>query len=116
MNLHYINSTEAWIYFINDGKTGTFNNKGKPIHDFIETSVIKGSEKKFGKHPTQKPLELMDSFVETLTNESDHIVDPFMGSGTTGVSAIKNGRSFIGIECNKTYFNIAKKRIEDVCN
>lgn len=45
MNLHFINSTEAWIYFINNGRTGTFNNNGKPIHDFIETALTPMNEK-----------------------------------------------------------------------
>jgi DNA modification methylase len=45
MNLHFVNSTEAWIYFINNGTTGTFNNKGKLFHDFFETSITPKNEK-----------------------------------------------------------------------
>lgn len=64
MNLHFVNSTESWIYFTYKTKTGTFNNNGKVLHDFIETSVTSNSEKKYGKHPTQKPEALMEHFVK----------------------------------------------------
>lgn len=111
MNLHFINSTESWVYFINGARTGTFNNGGKALHDFYETSVTPKSEKAFGKHPTQKPVELMDYFVRTLTNPGDMVLDPFMGSGSTGVSALRLGREFTGVELNKDYFDIAAKRM-----
>ncbi|KYC60139.1 DNA-methyltransferase [Heyndrickxia coagulans] len=114
MNLHFINSTEAWIYFINNGRTGTFNNNGKPIHDFIETALTPMNEKKYGKHPTQKPEQLLEHFIKVLSNENDTVLDPFMGSGTTGKVAKQNNRNFIGIELSKDYFEIAKKRINDV--
>lgn len=110
MNLHFINSTESWIYFTYGGKTGTFNNEGKAIHDFIETSTISVGEKKYGKHPTQKPEKLMDFFVKILSNQGDTVLDPFMGSGSTGVAALRHGRDFIGIELNDKYFEIAEKR------
>lgn len=113
MNLQFINSTETWIYLVNDGTTGTFNNKGKAIHDFIETSTINNNERKFGKHPTQKPIGLLNHFIEILTNEGDIVLDPFMGSGTTGVSCKKLNRKFLGIELNEGYFNLSKKRIEE---
>lgn len=112
MNLHFINSTEAWVYFINGAKTGTFNNQGKVLHDFFETSVTPASEKSFGKHPTQKPLALMNYFVSTLSNPGDVILDPFMGSGSTGVSALQSGRDFIGVELDEHYFRIANNRMK----
>lgn len=114
MNLHFVNSTEAWLYFTYKKRTGTFNNNGKVIHDFIETSLTTSTEKKYGKHPTQKPLSLINQLVTILSNENDLIVDPFMGTGTTGVSALSNNRDFIGIEIEKKYFEIAQKRIEDI--
>ena len=101
MNLHFINSTETWVYLINEGKTGKFNNNGKAIHDFIETSSIGAGEKKYGKHPTQKPIELMEHFIKLLTDKGDVILDPFMGSGSTGVASVKNERRFFGIEFDK---------------
>lgn len=114
MNLHFINSTEAWIYFINQGRTGTFNNNGKAIHDFIETSTISAKERKEGKHPTQKPEEILSHFIHILTNDNDLILDPFMGSGSTGVAALKAKRRFYGIEIDEKYFNIAVKRLGEV--
>lgn len=114
MNLHFVNSTEAWIYFTIGAKRGTFNNDGALLHDFIESSVTPGSEKKFGKHPTQKPIQIMNYFVNTLTNPDDVVLDPFMGSGSAGVSAVSNGRRFIGIELSPEYFQISLNRIKAV--
>lgn len=111
MNLHFINSTESWIYFINEGTTGTFNNEGKPVHDFIETATISNSERKNGKHPTQKPIGLMSHFIKLLSNPYETILDPFMGSGSTGVASILENRNFIGIELNPEYYTIAKTRL-----
>lgn len=114
MNLHFVGSVEGWIYFVYNKKTGTFNNAGKVIHDFIETPVISKSEKTHGKHPTQKPLLLIDHFVTILSHEGDIVLDPFMGSGTTGVSAVKNKRMFIGSEINKEYFQLSCDRISSL--
>ena len=112
-DLHFINSTECWIYFVYKRKTGVFNNNGKTIHDFYETSVTPLSEKKLGKHPTQKPVALMRWFIKLLSNPGDTVLDPFMGSGTTAVAAKKEKRDFIGIELDKSYFDLAKKRTEE---
>ena len=68
-------------------------------------------EMRFG-HPTQKPLELMQWCIERLPDPSRTILDPFMGSGTTGVACQKLGRRFIGIEIEPRYFDIACRRIE----
>lgn len=111
MNLHFINSTESWLYFINDGTTGTFNNNGLPIHDHIETGTISASERKFGKHPTQKPIALMEHFIKLLSNSNEIVLDPFMGSGSTGIAALMNERNFIGIEINTEYYNLANSRL-----
>lgn len=112
MNLHFVNSNECWIYFIKDKKTGTFNNKTLEL-DFIETSVTSAREKRFGKHPTQKPIKLMEHFIRLLSNDGDLILDPFLGSGSSAVAAKRLGRNFIGIELNKEYYNLAKKRVEN---
>lgn len=111
MNLHFVNSTEAWIYFVYKKRTGTFNNGGAMFHDFIETSVTPNGERKFGKHPTQKPEGLIQHFVEILSNLHDCVLDPFMGSGTTGVVAKRADRDFIGIELDEGYYKIAEERI-----
>lgn len=114
MNLHFLSSLEFWVYFTYKKKTGTFNNNGKPIHNFMETSVTPKSEKKYGKHPTQKPLSITKELVELLSNEGDIVLDPFMGTGTTGVACLMTGREFIGIEKEPEYFEIARKRLEEV--
>lgn len=113
MNLHFVNSTEAWIYFTYKTRTGTFNNDGLMLHDFVETSVTPNGERKYGKHPTQKPEVLIKHFVDVLSNENDCVLDPFMGSGTTGVVSKRGNRNFIGIELNEDYYNIADERIKE---
>jgi site-specific DNA-methyltransferase (adenine-specific) len=64
-------------------------------------------------HETQKPLRLMSKLVSLFTQPGDLILDPYMGSGTTGVAAVKNGRRFLGIEKNEKYFDGACRRIEE---
>jgi site-specific DNA-methyltransferase (adenine-specific) len=64
-----------------------------------------------GRHPTEKPIPLMREILQDFTNPGDTILDPFMGSGTTGVACAKMGRRFIGIELDKKYFDIACERI-----
>lgn len=75
--------------------------------------IVPWSKERNG-HPTQKPEQLMDRLVTIFSNEGDTVLDYTMGSGTTGVSAIKLGRNFIGIEQDKQWFDIAKERIENV--
>ncbi len=64
-------------------------------------------------HTTQKQLALMEWILVNYTHEGDTILDPFMGSGTTGVACVKTGRNFIGIELDEKYFKIAERRIHD---
>ena len=71
------------------------------------------NEKTFGKHPTQKPVDLLNRIIMASTNEGDVVLDPFLGSGTTAVSCALNNRKYIGIEKEKEYFELAKKRVED---
>lgn len=65
------------------------------------------------EHPTQKPVGVMEWCIQKLPETAQTILDPFMGSGTTGVACAKLGRSFIGIERDEEYFDIACKRIEE---
>ena len=71
-------------------------------------------EKKFGKHPTQKPLDLLRRIVLASTNAGDVIVDPFTGSSTTGIAAVREGRRFIGIDKDRKYLDLSIKRYEDL--
>ena len=111
MNIHFVNSTEAWVYFVKDDTSGTFNNNGKLEHDFIETSLATSKEKKYGKHPTQKPTKIISHFIKLLSNKNDVILDPFMGSGTTAVCSRKMGRKFIGIDLDEKYYELSKTRM-----
>ena len=114
MNLHFINSTEAWVYFTYKNRTGTFNNNGKAIHDFFETSVTPAGERTFGRHPTPKPVMLLSQMVQLLSNEGDTVFDPFMGSGSTGVAALMNKRNLIGSEIKEEYCEKSRARMENV--
>lgn len=66
------------------------------------------------KHPTQKSEKVISEIMSILSNENDLILDPFMGSGTTGAVAKKTNRKFIGIELDKEYFEIAESRINKI--
>ena len=74
-------------------------------------TILKFKQEK-GLHPTQKPVGLMEYLIQTYTNKGDVVLDPTMGSGTTGVACINTDRKFIGIEREKKYFDVAKDRIE----
>lgn len=78
----------------------------------VYTHCVNGPER-HGGHPTEKPRRLMSEIIGDFTNEGQTILDPFMGSGTTGVAAVQMGRDFIGIEREPKYFDIACRRIEE---
>ncbi len=67
----------------------------------------------FTGHPSQKPNKLLVELIEKFTNPGDLILDPFMGSGTTGVACVQTGRRFVGIEIDPNYYAIAEKRIKE---
>jgi len=75
--------------------------------------VVHGTDKRNVKHPTQKPVELMEYLIKTYTNENETVLDFTMGSGSTGVAAKNLNRNFIGIEQDQKYFNIAEQRIKE---
>jgi len=85
-------------------------NGGKQMKDVWQYSLTPKREKVFGKHPTQKPLALLERIILASTNENDLILDPFNGSGTTGVAAVMHNRKYIGIDNEKEYLKITKKR------
>lgn len=105
-NRHYRPDTEIYIHAWGEG--------GFPVGSLADKSryffAPVGQQSDYA-HPTVKPLALM---VKIIRNVNDGVViDPFMGSGTTGVACVKLGRSFIGIEREKSYFDIACRRIDD---
>jgi len=83
---------------------------GGGSRNVITCNVTSG---RYGGHPTEKPLGVMNALVGLYTNENQTIADFFMGSGTTGVAAVQEGRKFIGIELERKYFDIACRRIEE---
>lgn len=91
-------------------------NGGKQMRTIWEIPTTPKREKQFGYHPTQKPKELLYRCIISSTNEGDSILDPFCGSGTTGVVAIENNRSFIGIDNDKEYLELTNKRIKQIIN
>jgi site-specific DNA-methyltransferase (adenine-specific) len=91
-------------------------NGGKQMKDVWTGALTKPSEKTEGKHPTQKPEYLLERIVLALTEKGQVVLDPFCGSGTTGVEAIRLGRKFIGIDNEEDYLIITKKRLEKLAN
>lgn len=87
-------------------------NGGKQMKDVWTSSITPPKEKTEGKHPTQKPLFLLDRIVRCSSKEGDTVLDPFCGSGTTAIAAIKNNRKFIGIEQNEEFLKLTIKRIQ----
>ena len=87
-------------------------NGGKQMKDVWESSLTKPSEKKHGKHPTQKPMEILEKIILSSTDEGDLILDPFNGSGTTGIVASKLNRKYIGIEKEKEFLDLTIRRKE----
>ncbi|MFW6046793.1 MAG: DNA-methyltransferase [Candidatus Woesearchaeota archaeon] len=87
---------------------------GKQMRSIWHIPLTPLSEKKHGKHPTQKPLELLKRIISSSSKKDALIVDPFNGSGTTGVVAKMLGRNYIGIDNDLNYLYLSKKRIESV--
>ncbi|MFX1525637.1 MAG: DNA-methyltransferase [Promethearchaeota archaeon] len=88
-------------------------NVDKQMRSVWSIPLIPKDEKEFGKHPTQKPLELLNRIISSSTNEGDLVLDPFVGSGTTGVVCSILKRRFIGIDSNEAYLRVATKRFKD---
>ena len=98
------------IYVLGDSE-GFFGYRGSDViaHHPCQAAAIRGRI-----HPMEKPVGLMAVLIEKMRGQT--ILDPFMGSGTTGVACVRLGRKFIGIELERKYFDIACKRIEDAYN
>ena len=107
-NSNFKSSVEVCIVFTK-GKTNKKWQRGGTENNYFMSPFVLGKESV--NHPTQKPESLMSYFINLLSAEGDVILDPFMGSGTTGVSSIKHGRRFIGIEIDSTYYKLSSDRI-----
>ena len=119
----FTHSTETILWARKDLKKNkyTFNydlmkelNDNKQMKDVWTTSLTKPSEKKQGKHPTQKPLEILNKIILASTKENDLILDPFCGSSTTGIAAIKLNRRYIGIDNEKEYLDLSIRRYQEI--
>ncbi|MFW5804138.1 MAG: DNA-methyltransferase [bacterium] len=98
-----------------DWKEDFLKKPSKQMRSVWAIFTPKNGEKKYGKHPTQKPEALLERIVLACSQENDIILDPFCGSATTGVAALKNTRKFVGIDAEKDYLDrIAIPRIKDV--
>ena len=103
--------------FIPFSELQEINSKFKKVFNLeglkFKPNVLEFKKDYSGYHPTQKPVALMEYLIKTYTNEGEVVLDFTMGSGSTGVACINTDRKFIGIELDKNYFDIAKKRIEE---
>ena len=106
-NRYYLNAYEM-ILMLRKGKARSINNMG--TKNVLQINNIIGNK----KHPTEKPVELMEILVENSTTRGGVVIDPFMGSGSTGVACKNTGREFIGIEIDEKYFDVAKDRIKNI--
>ncbi len=99
------------------GKTDKYeilHKKGNQMRSVWAITTPKKEEKQFGKHPTQKSLELLKRIVVASSNENDLILDPFAGSCTTAVACKLYNRKFVGIDINSKYLEIGKQRIDNI--
>lgn len=116
---YFTHSTETIIWAAKDKKSKHyFNydgirklNNGKQMKTVWTIAAPNGDEKRFGKHPTQKPLQLLERIVLASTKVGDLIFDPFTGSSTTGIAAIKLNRFFVGCELEDEYISLSIKRL-----
>ena len=91
-----------------------FFHKGrKLINGKRDPNVLEFKKTRNELHPTQKPVDMTEYMIGKFSDEGDVILDPFMGSGTTGIACLNTNRRFIGMELEEDYFNIAKERIEN---
>nr|WP_230314485.1 site-specific DNA-methyltransferase [Candidatus Contendobacter odensis] len=89
------------------------DNRGKQMQSLWSITPPAPREKRFGKHPTQKPEALLDRIIRASSNAGDLVLDPFCGSGTTGVISARLRRRFVGFDIDENYLDLAVKRIED---
>ena len=121
----FTESTEFILWAVNNeskkAKNWTFNyetmkamNNNKQMRNMWEIPLIRPSERKYGKHPSQKPIRVVERIVLAGTNENDLILDPFSGAGTTGVVAEEQNRKWVMIEKEEEYNQIAQKRLDEL--
>ena len=105
----FLNACELICCVWNKGHTWNFKSQ-KTMHNFFESPICMGKERL--SHPTQKPVKLLRHIIEIASQPGDHVLDPFMGVGSTGQACLELNRRFTGFEIDKKYFNMAKNRIK----
>lgn len=106
-NKWYMNSVE-FILFLRKGKAKKINNLG--VKNILRVPNIQKGKK---THPTEKPIDLMKTLIENSSFPQGVVLDPFMGTGSTGVACVNTNRKFIGIEIDRGYFEIASERMSE---
>lgn len=117
---YFTHSTETVIWAAKNEKSRhCFNyeamrrmNSGKQMKTVWRIKPPSRVEKRFGKHPTQKPVQLLERIILASTREGDIVFDPFTGSGTTGVAAINLNRRFVGCELDEEFLSMSVKRLD----
>jgi len=117
---YFTHSTEVVLWAAKNAKSKHYFdyplmkkiNLGKQMRNVWEISAPQAEEKKFGKHPTQKPVALLKRIIQASTKEDDLVLDPFCGSSTTGVAAVLLKRKYVGIDLEEEYLELSKKRLE----
>lgn len=118
----FTHSTETILWAKKDLKKSKYlfnyhdmkiENGGKQMKDVWTGSLTKPSEKKQGKHPTQKPLYLLERIIKASTKPNDIVLDPFAGSSTTGVACKRLDRKYIGIEIDTNFIELSKRRLNN---
>lgn len=108
----YVQDLEFAVWAVKSGAKWVFNKPSDvPYLRSIFTHALVSGREKLG-HPTQKSLKLMKDLIQIHTNPNEVVLDPFMGSGSTGAACLELGREFIGIERDKKFFAMAQKRLE----
>jgi len=118
---YFTHSTETVLWAARSERSRhTFNyeamkkhNEGKQMRNLWDIPPPKKHEKRYGKHPTQKPEALLERIIEASTKPGKLVLDPFCGSGTTGVAALRLGHAFLGIDSGADYLSIAQRRLCD---
>lgn len=112
----FLNSCELIICAWNKGHTWNFGRQSE-MHNFIEAPICMGRERtKDPKHPTQKPMRVLEHVLKLGSNVGDLVFDPFMGVGSSGVAAVNMKRRFLGFDQEATYVRAAAQRFEQVCS
>ncbi|WP_229203861.1 DNA-methyltransferase [Campylobacter anatolicus] len=108
----YVQDMEFAVWAVKKKAKWVFNKPSNKsyLRSIYEAPIVSGTERT--EHPTQKSLKVMKEIIQVHTNENDIILDPFMGSGSTGVAALEMGRKFIGVEIKEKYYGIALNRLQ----